>query len=511
MGWLSACRPACLDHNHMIRAFRLSLYLVLGLFFGAYAAVSHAAYTSVQGGAIAANGAWSGGGTYSGGTVTTQGTVPVGGTSGTVTITGTLTAAVVGAAVIGGWPGAAIGSAIYTYLTSQGWQFDPVKGWTKSGPSVPQTLVDSSTSAMNCGLTEGTTAFNMFAGGTKWYRTSCSPDGSYPPPFPGAQLYRYCSTDSTYTIGCNPYSGALWHKTESPPPCPTDYTLRDGACWPDNYVPVGETDWEAIRNAPKSDDVVKGICSQLAAMGSTSVGCTAQNVKIPGVTTVPLSDWKSSGNGTKTRDVAKITPAPTAGDPLRVEVTTETETVTTTDTAPTSPPVVSTTNNPDGSTTTTSTQTNPDGTTTTTKTTSKTAPDGTVTTTTTNPDGTTTTTTQRPDGSTQTQTSESTPKENEDFCILNPDALACWKAGEPENPDVPVDTKNISITPQSGWGLDTASCPAPRSHTLVTGQTIVMSWEPVCDGAAMFRPVVIGLAWLSALYAFLAIQRKSQA
>lgn len=115
--------------------------------------------------------------------------------------------------------------------------------------------------------------------------------------------------------------------------------------------------------------------------------------------------------------------------------------------------------------------------------------------------------TTNPDGSANP---EAVAEEKPDFCIENPDALACWKDGEPEDVDLVKDTKNISITPGSGWGSDSGTCPSPKTHTLRTGHTVSMSWQPVCDGAAMFRPVVIGLAWLAAIYALLAIQRKAQ-
>lgn len=116
--------------------------------------------------------------------------------------------------------------------------------------------------------------------------------------------------------------------------------------------------------------------------------------------------------------------------------------------------------------------------------------------------------TTNPDGSSNP---EAAPEEKPDFCIENPDALACWKDGKPEDVDLTKDTKNVAITPQGGWGPDTATCPQPRKHVLKNGYTVQMSWEPVCDGAGMFRPVVLGLAWLAAIYAFMAMYRKSQA
>lgn len=102
------------------------------------------------------------------------------------------------------------------------------------------------------------------------------------------------------------------------------------------------------------------------------------------------------------------------------------------------------------------------------------------------------------------------PEKQTDFCVEHPDALACWEAGDPEDLDLESDTRSIEITPQSGWGAVTASCPNPRTHTLRNGYTVAMSWVPVCDAASMFRPVVIGMAWLAAIYAAMAIQRKAQ-
>jgi len=107
-------------------------------------------------------------------------------------------------------------------------------------------------------------------------------------------------------------------------------------------------------------------------------------------------------------------------------------------------------------------------------------------------------------------TPQAAPTDKPDFCVENPDALACWTEGEPEDSDTPVDSKNVAISPDAGWGPASASCPADLVHTLRTGQQLKLSWKPVCDGALMFRPVVIGMAWLTSVFAFLGIARKAQ-
>ena len=103
------------------------------------------------------------------------------------------------------------------------------------------------------------------------------------------------------------------------------------------------------------------------------------------------------------------------------------------------------------------------------------------------------------------------PAEETDHCKLNPDTIGCSKWGEPEDADLETDTKNATINPDSGWGAATASCPADLNHTLKTGQTVGFKWKPLCDGATMFRPVVIGMAWLTATLIFMGIARKGQA
>lgn len=106
---------------------------------------------------------------------------------------------------------------------------------------------------------------------------------------------------------------------------------------------------------------------------------------------------------------------------------------------------------------------------------------------------------------------EKAPEEEPDHCKQNPDTIGCSKWGEPEDANLETDTKNATINPDSGWGAATASCPADLNHTLKTGQTVGFKWKPLCDGATMFRPVVIGMAWLTATLIFMGISRKGQA
>lgn len=99
----------------------------------------------------------------------------------------------------------------------------------------------------------------------------------------------------------------------------------------------------------------------------------------------------------------------------------------------------------------------------------------------------------------------------EDPCAANPNRVGCMDRGDiPASPDLQATEKTISITPDSGWGADTMACPAD----IVVGmrsqgaQPAVFSFRPVCDGADMFRPIVIGLAWLAAVLIALGVGRR---
>ena len=86
-----------------------------------------------------------------------------------------------------------------------------------------------------------------------------------------------------------------------------------------------------------------------------------------------------------------------------------------------------------------------------------------------------------------------TPEQVKDFCVVNPDVVACKKLDTVE-PD-PLDTKDkmISISPDSGWGGGGGSCPAPRHFS--KGD---FSFQMYCDFASGIRPVIIAVAWLIA-------------
>lgn len=95
------------------------------------------------------------------------------------------------------------------------------------------------------------------------------------------------------------------------------------------------------------------------------------------------------------------------------------------------------------------------------------------------------------------------------LCDQYPDILACQKVELGELPPTTIadDRRDMAITPSSGWGPANGSCPAPRT-AVVMGKTISMPFTGLCDFANAIRPLIIGMAWLSAALIFMGLGRK---
>lgn len=113
-------------------------------------------------------------------------------------------------------------------------------------------------------------------------------------------------------------------------------------------------------------------------------------------------------------------------------------------------------------------------------------------------------TVNKPDNSTTTTTNTTgapagtappPPKDPPDVCKEHPNASGCSEFGEKEaETQFPEQQRSLSWVPSlSAVG----ACPAPETAT-VHGQSISISWQPVCDLASGLRPVVLAVAWLSA-------------
>lgn len=100
------------------------------------------------------------------------------------------------------------------------------------------------------------------------------------------------------------------------------------------------------------------------------------------------------------------------------------------------------------------------------------------------------------------------PQENPGLCDQYPDIVACAKLGEaPEAKPLENIDKTLEIKKEQGWGPENGTCPAPKTAT-VAGVALEMSFQPLCDFATGIRPVIIGLAWISAVMGFLGLSRK---
>lgn len=91
------------------------------------------------------------------------------------------------------------------------------------------------------------------------------------------------------------------------------------------------------------------------------------------------------------------------------------------------------------------------------------------------------------------------PEELQSLCEKHPDILACAKMDEPHEEELPQEEKPIEITPDSGWGADGASCPAPKMIS-VQGRQIAVPFDLFCKYMDGMRPIILAMAWLSAAF-----------
>ena len=99
-------------------------------------------------------------------------------------------------------------------------------------------------------------------------------------------------------------------------------------------------------------------------------------------------------------------------------------------------------------------------------------------------------------------------EETQDLCEKNPDILACQKLDEPQDQDLQTKQKDISITPDSGWGSEDASCPAPRV-IYAQGRRIPIPFDLFCTYMRGLRPIIIAMAWLSAAFILVGAREAS--
>lgn len=96
-----------------------------------------------------------------------------------------------------------------------------------------------------------------------------------------------------------------------------------------------------------------------------------------------------------------------------------------------------------------------------------------------------------------------------DLCEKHPEIIACQVFQPDDVSPEPLKnvTRDLSISPDLGWGPENGSCPAPKTAT-IHGLNISMPFTMLCDFAILVRPLFIGFAWFSAALLFIGMGRK---
>lgn len=228
--------------------------------------------------------------------------------------------------------------------------------------------------------------------------------------------------------------------------CQSGHTLNNGMCYPPGYVPPGSPVQATDADWAKvpTTNIPDSVLTSVMVEGKQFFPADPQ--VSTQVQTVPMSSvYKDPTTGTSYRDMAYVTPNPNDPQTANLQVV-----KTQVDPATGNPVTDPTTGNPKGET-------------------------------------------------------------KNDPCADNPNRIGCMDKGDiPQAPDLLKSEKTITITPDSGWGPDTMACPADIVVGLRSAGAMpaVFSFKPVCDGADMFRPVVIGLAWLAAVLIALGMGRR---
>lgn len=88
-------------------------------------------------------------------------------------------------------------------------------------------------------------------------------------------------------------------------------------------------------------------------------------------------------------------------------------------------------------------------------------------------------------------------QEQIDLCKLYPDILGCATPELDTPVEDPLETqpRDVSFSPQSGWGGGAGSCPAPRH---LAGANLDFTFDLACDFMSGIKPVLLAVAGLAA-------------
>lgn len=458
MGRVSGRGAAHLDYYAMTRYLRLLAFLALGLLLGGSFSYAFAAGT-VRYELRGLNVTREGGQTHirgtsptesaalgvTGGVVSTVGSSMVGGSKAEFATTASLAASAASVAVsaIRLNPVGLVGSAVGAWLLGKGISY--VEGaWGKQGASQPVQAAGYWTGTYVPQPYSGTFSGVVALAATR----IAAANGPYNCPN-GAAGTPYCPSLASLNCGggptnysCYGYEGGVlvFSRTNPTNYCPTGYHESAGACFPDNYSPVSEEDWNAVKASPLPDAAAKEIIQR---GGELPINPPSFEPKYKDV---PLSDpYKEAASGKTVREMARVTPQPTTPETAKLEVTKQ--------------------------------EVNPE--------------------------------TGEPATNPETGEPQAPAAEEKDLCVDHPDISACKELDEVEDSDLPTRDDPFSLNPISGFGADTAACPAPQTLFTRGGQTVVWEWTKFCQFSQGIRPLVIGFAWLAALAMVVAVGRRS--
>lgn len=101
----------------------------------------------------------------------------------------------------------------------------------------------------------------------------------------------------------------------------------------------------------------------------------------------------------------------------------------------------------------------------------------------------------------------STPaEEQKQLCDVYPDVVACQTLGETGPVPLEEETVEVKIEPKDGFGGG-GSCPAPRTAN-IAGKSYSFEWTAICDFATGIKPIVVAVAWLTAILSFMGLSRR---
>jgi hypothetical protein len=94
------------------------------------------------------------------------------------------------------------------------------------------------------------------------------------------------------------------------------------------------------------------------------------------------------------------------------------------------------------------------------------------------------------------------------LCEDYPDISACAHLGEPPGSvSIPTVVRPLDFTEQVTFGPSTAACPAPAQIANSRGLPLEFSYAGMCSFMDGIRPIVVGLAYLTAVLSFFGIRR----